>query len=76
MKFGGHYLFELTPILNNYSIEQNIRYQGNGSFTRNHRYFESLGSFFEAFQNKSTDEESENDVNFSVLNDGIENFTD
>jgi hypothetical protein len=73
LNFGDHYLFELIPILNNCSSEQNMRYQGNGSFTRSHRYFESLGGFFEAFQNITSEEQSEEPINSSSVNDGLEN---
>jgi hypothetical protein len=69
---GEHYLFELSSIFNNSSSQENLSYQGRGAFTRSHRYFETLGSFFDVLLNLMTDEQNIPPMNFSSINDGIE----
>ena len=69
-KDGRHNLFLLKPIINNCCTDQNIEYSGRGAFTRSHRYFQTLGLFFENFlQSEHSQEIDDNSEASNVVDD-------
>ena len=70
---GDHYLFILKPIINNCCTDENLSHKGKGAFTRSHRYFDSLGEFFNAHQSINSEVETELNVDFTSIIDGVEN---
>lgn len=70
LNIGEHYLFELIPISNNYCHDTAIRFQGNGAFTRSHRYFDTISAFLNAFSGNDLDVGNDENINATAINDG------